>query len=61
LKSDIQANIYPTERGKKMPKESVERLKDRIDELEAENEALQDQIDSIADIVSGEEDEGGED
>jgi prefoldin subunit 5 len=29
-----------------MARESVERLKDRIDELEAENEALQDQIDS---------------
>lgn len=44
-----------------MARESVDRLKDRIDELEAENETLQDQVDSIADIVSGEDDEEGED
>lgn len=43
-----------------MPRESTEDLKDRIEELEAENEALQDQVDSIAEIVSGEEDEEGE-
>jgi hypothetical protein len=37
------------------------KLKDRIDELESENDALQDQIDSISDIISGEDedDEGG--
>ena len=40
-----------------MPRDEVEKRKDRIDELESENEALQDQIDSIADIVSGEEEE----
>jgi len=45
-----------------MPRqESVEKLKDRIEELEAENEALQDQVDSIADIVSGEEEEEDDD
>jgi hypothetical protein len=32
-------------------------LKDRIEELEAENEALQDHIDSIADIASREDEE----
>ena len=33
----------------------------RIDELEAENETLQDQVDSIADIIEGEdEDDEGE-
>ncbi len=41
-------------------RESIEDLKDKIDEFEAENEALQDQVDSIAEIVSGEEDEEGE-
>jgi cell division protein FtsB len=34
-----------------MAKGSIDRLKDRIDELEAENEALQDQVDAIADII----------
>ena len=43
-----------------MPKrESIDDLKDRIDELESENEALQDQIDSITDIVTGEDEEEG--
>ena len=32
-----------------------EELLDRIDELEAGNETLQDQVDSIADIIEGEE------
>jgi hypothetical protein len=36
-----------------MPRNEVDRLKDRIDELESENEILQDQLDSISDIVSG--------
>jgi hypothetical protein len=45
-----------------MPRDEVEKLKDRIDELESENEALQGQVDSIVDIVSGEdEDDEGED
>jgi hypothetical protein len=37
------------------------KLKDRIDELESDNDALRDQIDSISDIISGEDedDEGG--
>jgi hypothetical protein len=39
-----------------------EELLDRIDELEAENETLQDQIDSIQDIIEPEEDaDRGED
>ena len=41
-----------------MARNSVDRLKDRIDELEAENEVLQDQVDSIADILEPEDDEG---
>jgi len=45
-----------------MPREKTrEELLDRIDELEAENETLHDQVDSIADIIEGEgkdEDEG---
>jgi hypothetical protein len=36
-------------------------LEDRIDELEAENETLQDQIDSIQDIIEPEDDDEGED
>jgi len=46
-----------------MPRQKTrEELKDRIDELEAENETLQDQVDSIADIIEGEDedDEGKE-
>ena len=31
------------------------KLKARIDELESENDVLQDQIDSISDIISGED------
>ena len=39
-----------------MPRQKTkEELLDRIDELEAENETLQDQVDSIADIIEGEE------
>ena len=42
-----------------MPRQKTrEELLDRIDELEAENETLQDQVDSIADIVEGEEEDG---
>jgi len=42
-----------------MPRQKTkEELEDRIDELEAENETLQDQIDSIQDIVEPEDDEG---
>ena len=45
-----------------MPRQTTrEELLDRIDELEAENETLHDQVDSIADIIEGEgedEDEG---
>ena len=41
-----------------MPRQKTkEELEDRIDELEAENEALQDQVDSIADIIEGEEED----
>ena len=46
-----------------MPRQKTkEELEDRIDELEAENETLQDQVDSIAEIIEPEEDEDkGED
>ena len=46
-----------------MPRQKTrEGLLDRIDELEAENETLQDQVDSIAEIIEPEEDEDkGED
>ena len=45
-----------------MPRQKTrEELLDRIDELEAENEMLQDQVDSIADIVEGEEEEEDDD
>ena len=46
-----------------MPRQKTrEELLDRIDELEAENETLQDQIDSIQDIIEPEEDDDeGED
>ena len=38
-----------------MPRQKTrEQLLDRIDELEAENETLQDQVDSIAYIIEGE-------
>lgn len=41
-----------------MPRQRTrEELLDRIDELEAENETLQDQVDSIADIIEGEEED----
>jgi ribosomal protein L29 len=38
-----------------------EELEDRIDELEAENETLQEQADAIADIIEGEEEDDPED
>jgi len=41
-----------------MPRQKTrEELLDQIDELEAENETLQDQIDSIQEIIEPEEDE----
>ena len=41
-----------------MPRQKTrEEWLDRIDELEAENETLQDQVDSIADIIEGEEED----
>ena len=44
-----------------MPRQKTrEELQDRIDELEAENETLQDQVDSIADIIEGEEEDEDE-
>ena len=43
----------------KKTKEELE--EDRIDELEAENETLQDQIDSIQDIIEPEDNDEGED
>jgi hypothetical protein len=44
-----------------MPRQKTrEELLDRIDELEAENETLQDQVDSIADIIGGEDEDDDE-
>ena len=44
-----------------MPRQKTrEELLDRIDELVAENETLQDQVDSIADIIEGEEEDDDE-
>jgi hypothetical protein len=41
-----------------MPRQKTrEELLDQIDELEAENETLQDQIDSIQEIIEPEEDD----
>jgi hypothetical protein len=49
----------PFQQGERhMPRESVDDLKERIDELESENEALRDQVDSIAEIIQGEDEEG---
>jgi hypothetical protein len=54
---------FQTRRGAMPRQKTREELLDRIDELESENEVLQDQVDSIADIIEGEEDdeEAGED
>jgi cell division protein FtsB len=44
-----------------MPRQKTrEELEDRIDELKAENEALQDQVDAIQDILEPEEEDEGE-
>ena len=44
-----------------MPRQKTrEELLDRIDEFEVENEILQDQVDSISDIIEGEEDDDDE-
>jgi predicted nuclease with TOPRIM domain len=40
---------------------SYEELKERVDELEDENQALNEKIDSIMDIVSSDDDEEDED
>ena len=45
-----------------MPRQKTrEELLDQIDELEAENETLQDQIDSIQENIEPEDDDEGED
>ena len=45
-----------------MPRQKTrEELLDQIDELEAENETLQDQIDSIQEIIEPEDKDEGED
>jgi hypothetical protein len=44
-----------------MPRQKTrEELLDRIDEFEVENEILQDQVDSISDIIEGEEEDDDE-
>jgi chaperonin cofactor prefoldin len=44
-----------------MPRQKTrEELEDRIEELEVDNETLQDQVDSIADIIEGEEEDEDE-
>jgi hypothetical protein len=44
-----------------MPRQKTKvELEDRIDELEAENGTLQDRIDSIQDIIEGEEEDDDE-
>ena len=41
-----------------MPRQKTkEELEERIDELEAENEAPQGQVDAISDIIEGEEED----
>jgi hypothetical protein len=41
-----------------MPRQKTrEELLDRIDELESENQVLLDQVDSIAEIIEGEEED----
>jgi hypothetical protein len=53
--------LNPNRRKNKMAETKVD-LQEKIDELEAENEALRDQLDAIADIVAPEDDvEGDED
>lgn len=51
--------------ARRNPKPTTADLKDRIDELETENEALNDKLDSIRDIAaeddSDEDDEDGDD
>lgn len=47
-------------RRQPMARESYRELKDRIAELEEENQSLTDKLDSIQDIVSEEEAEGEE-
>ena len=59
----LELRIAPGERNQKeqesnMPRQKTkEELEDRIDELEAENETLQDQVDSIAEIIEPEEED----
>ena len=60
--------LIKTARRGTMPKKTLEDyraevadLKDQLGELEEENENLQDQLDSISDIVAGEEEEDEED
>jgi hypothetical protein len=54
------ANKHSDRRGTMPRQKTKEELLDRIDELEAENETLQDQVDSIADIIEGEEEDEDE-
>jgi hypothetical protein len=52
--------INPNRRKNEMTETKAD-LQEKIEELEAENEALRDQIDAIADIVAPDDDVKGED
>jgi hypothetical protein len=61
------ANEFNRKDGTEMPrntprrKQSPAELRDRIDELEAENEALNDKLDSIRDLTSEDDDDEDDD
>jgi hypothetical protein len=60
-KLEVPLRAHSIQEGRMPRQKTREELEDRVDELESENEILQDQVDSIADIIEGEEDDDPED
>jgi cell shape-determining protein MreC len=61
IKNPASANSSRAIRRLQMARPTYKDLKDRIDELEDENQDLNDKLDSVMDIVADEDDDGQDD
>lgn len=61
IKNPASGSNKRTTRRLQMARPTYKDLKDRIDELEDENQDLNDKLDSVLDIVAGEDDDGQDD
>ena len=61
IKNPASGTTKRTKRRLQMARPTYKDLKDRVDELEEENEVLNDKLDSVLDIVADEDDDGQDD